>query len=87
MDYSFGVDLIPMSFPPPGRLKPAFQGLSPGSVGLYQINVTLPEVASGVESCSLPGTVGPGGAFVSSNLTLMIKGGASSDSVGICVRK
>lgn len=59
--------------------------MSPGSVGLYQINFRIPEVPSGTPRCSRPGTVGPGGYVITSNLTISIQAGTSFDSIGICV--
>jgi len=67
-------------------IHPLFSGLAPGYVGLYQVNFMVPAgAANGIERCSLPGTVGPGGQAVQSNLTVSIGGQFSFDGAGICV--
>ena len=55
---------------------PRFAGLTPTSVGLYQINFVIPQSAQGIVAC------GPG---ITSNLTLTIVGLTSFDGAGICV--
>jgi hypothetical protein len=57
-------------------LTPAFAGLTPGSVGLYQVNFVIPSSPQTVIAC------GPG---ITSNLTLTIVGATSFDGAGICV--
>jgi hypothetical protein len=72
-------------------LAPVFVGLTPGQVGLYQINVQLP---SAFPAAVLPCTtlaVGTGNpayppAFVQSNLTIDIGGVSSFDGAPICVQ-
>ena len=59
--------------PPP---VPIFSGLTPGSVGLYQVNFRVPAPPTGTVSCGGP---------VRSNLTVSIGGQASFDGAGICV--
>jgi uncharacterized protein (TIGR03437 family) len=54
---------------------PVFAGLTPGSVGLYQVNVVVPPSQS----------VFPCGAGVVSNLTISVIGQNSFDGAGICV--
>lgn len=67
-------------------IHPLFSGLAPGYVGLYQINFTVPAgAANGIEQCSLPGAVAPGGNAVQSNLTVSFGGQFSFDGAGICV--
>ena len=72
---------------PPG---PAFMGLTPGQVGLYQINVKLPDSFPLVLPCtgSMAVSVGTGIAtsFVQSNLTIDIGGASSFDGAAICVQ-
>lgn len=66
--------------------QPAFAGLAPGFVGLYQINfVVPPEPANGTPQCSVPGTLGPGANVVQSNLTVSLGGSFSFDGAGICI--
>jgi uncharacterized protein (TIGR03437 family) len=66
----------------PGPIFPAFVGLTPGQVGLYQINVKIPDTVPPVLPCSL--SLG-----VASNLTIDIgsttSGGLSFDGAQICV--
>ena len=53
--------------------------LTPGQVGLYQINVQLPDSFPNVERCSnITG--------VSSNLTINFRRSASFDGAGLCVK-
>jgi hypothetical protein len=51
-------------------------GLTPGQVGLYQINVKLPMVFPALEAC---------GGFVGSTLTINVAGDSSFDGAAICV--
>lgn len=55
---------------------PSFAGLTPGTVGLYQINFVIPGSTQGVIPC---------GPVVTSNLTLTVVGLTSFDGTGICV--
>jgi len=72
--------LIPRFFSSPDVAKfpaPSFAGLSPGSVGLYQLNFTVPTVPAGTLPC---------GDVVGSNLTVSFVGATSLDGASICVR-
>ena len=55
---------------------PLYSGLTPGFVGLYQINFIMPPPPEGTQACS--GTV-------QSNLTVSVGGQYSFDGAGICV--
>jgi uncharacterized protein (TIGR03437 family) len=55
---------------------PEFVGLTPGQVGLYQVNVKLPSAFPATEPCN-------GG--VGSNLTINVAGDNSFDGAAICV--
>jgi uncharacterized protein (TIGR03437 family) len=57
--------------------QPEFVGLTPGQVGLYQVNVKLPSAFPAVESCNAGG--------VGSNLTINVAGDNSFDGAAICV--
>jgi uncharacterized protein (TIGR03437 family) len=65
---------------------PAYSGLAPGFVGLYQINFVVPPGPSnGIARCASPGTYAAGSNPVLSNLTVSFGGGFSFDGAGICV--
>jgi uncharacterized protein (TIGR03437 family) len=69
-------------------LAPNFAGLTPGQVGLYQINVTIPSSIPSVAGCGVPPAKGAISAynFVQSNLTIDIGANASFDGAAICVQ-
>ena len=72
----------------PAPAKPVFVGLTPGFVGLYQINFVVPPVPTGLPACVDPRTVGPGLSafrFPFSNLTVTLVGFWTFDGVPICV--
>jgi uncharacterized protein (TIGR03437 family) len=56
--------------------RPEFVGLTPGQVGLYQINAKLPTAFPASQAC---------GGFVGSNLTINVAGDNSFDGAAICV--
>jgi len=62
--------------PCPVLPQPLYAGLTPGFVGLYQINFIVPPPPVGTQPCS--GTV-------QSNLTVSVGGQNSFDGAGICV--
>jgi uncharacterized protein (TIGR03437 family) len=69
---------------PPAATLPEFAGLTPGEVGLYQVNVRLPETFPAVPSCA----GSPSGLpTINSNLTIDITdGNGSIDAAPICVQ-
>jgi len=72
-------------------LAPSFVGLTPGQVGLYQINVQLPSAFPAVVLPCTTLAVGTGNpayppAFVQSNLTIDIGGVTSFDGAAICIQ-
>jgi uncharacterized protein (TIGR03437 family) len=64
---------------------PIFAGLTPGQVGLYQINVRIPDSLPQIPACSGSAPV-PSSGFVQSNLTIEIGGINSFDGAAICVQ-
>ena len=70
------LSLTACSTTPTCPFTPVFAGLSPGSVGLYQVNFVIPSALQPMFAC------GPG---IASNLTLTIVGLTSFDGAGICV--
>jgi len=67
---------------------PVFAGLTPGQIGLYQINVILPSTIPPVNACgpTCPGHVACSiYSWVQSNLTIDIGASSSWDGAAICV--
>ena len=61
-----------------------FAGLTPGFVGLYQVNFRIPAIPAGLPPCDIP--AGPASILtVRSNLTVSISGSFSFDGAAICV--
>jgi len=76
INYAFSPNAAPSrGLISPSSPTPLFVGLSPGSVGLYQINFVVPPPPSGALSCA---------GNVNSNLTVSIVGG-TFDGAPICV--
>jgi hypothetical protein len=65
---------------------PLFTGATPGFVGLYQINFTVPPAPAGLPPCVDATTVRPYANVVQSNLTVSIGSVFSFDGAGICVQ-
>ena len=77
--FDFTVDAAPSeTFDTQLPTIPAY--LTPGQVGLYQINVQLPKSFPQVPPCSTTD------ATVRSNLTIDLNGGFSYDGAPICVQ-
>ena len=64
---------------PPSSAVPVFAGLTPGFVGLYQINFVVPQPPTTLQLCI------PGGS-PASNLSVTLYAQTSLDVAGICVR-
>jgi uncharacterized protein (TIGR03437 family) len=62
------------------EVDPLYAGLTPGTVGLYQINVMIPEIPQGVEQCS---------SVLRANLRISIPAPATGleEAVEICIRQ
>jgi len=75
------LDFKPNAFTLPGRIlrEPRFVGLSPGSVGLYQLNIEMPDqIPPEARRCDSPSPFG-------TNMTLTVSVGGVTESVEICV--
>lgn len=80
LDYLNPLGMVPSGGPlAPAPVNPLFVGLTPGQVGLYQVNFMVQAPAFAAPSCGVGG---------SPNLTIMLQRGATgvkSDSGQICV--
>jgi hypothetical protein len=65
---------------------PLFAGLTPGQVGLYQINVKLPDNLPPIPACTGIAPASSINNYVQSNLTIDIGGINSFDGAAICVQ-
>jgi uncharacterized protein (TIGR03437 family) len=84
LDYSFHPNALP-SRPLPNGPQPIFAGTTPGYVGLYQVNFTVPLVPAGTPPCVDASSLPIGANVVQSNLTVSIGGQFSFDGARICV--
>jgi len=66
--------------------SPVFAGLTPGLVGLYQINVIVPASIPAIAACTTGATTLPPYNIVQSNLTIDLGAMASFDGAAICVK-
>jgi hypothetical protein len=66
--------------------SPVFAGLTPGLVGLYQINVIVPASIPASGACTTGATTLPPYNIVQSNLTIDLGATASFDGAAICVK-
>jgi hypothetical protein len=65
---------------------PEFVGLTPGQIGLYQINVRIPSPLPTIVVCTGPGApLQSEASYVQTNLTIDIGGIDSFDGAAICV--
>ena len=63
----------------------SFAGLTPGAVGLYQINFVVPPPAVGTRPCVASSSALINGNVIQSNLTVSLGSVFSFDGAGICV--
>ena len=66
--------------------SPVFAGLTPGLVGLYQINVIVPASIPAIGACTTGASTLPPYNIVQSNLTIDLGAAASFDGAAICVK-
>lgn len=84
LDFNYHPNALP-SKPLPGSPKPIYAGATPGYVGLYQINFTVPAVPAGTPPCVTTTGLLPGYNVVESNLTVSVGGQYSFDGARLCV--
>jgi uncharacterized protein (TIGR03437 family) len=86
VQFNFTPNVVPSSSAVIGSLSgdafPVFAGLTPGAVGLYQLNIQLPKTIPLIPSCGTP----MGASEVTSNLTITVGSGSSFDGAAICVQ-
>jgi uncharacterized protein (TIGR03437 family) len=76
MGFDFRPNAGPMRpVPESTAVAPIFAGLTPGNVGLYQVNFVVPSIPTGSATCTDTG----------SNLTVTVAGPTSFDGAAICV--
>jgi len=84
LSFDFGANALPSasSFSQiVSSATPLYAGLTPGYVGLYQINFVVPDLPPGLPPCYS----GQGPSFVNTNLTVTVIGETSFDGAAICV--
>lgn len=89
LGFDYEINALPTkpvpSSPDRVMLHPLYAGLSPGYVGLYQVNFIVPaQPPNGTPRCSLVG-ITLAADVVQSNFTVSIAGQNSFDGAGICV--
>jgi hypothetical protein len=84
LDFNFHPNALG-SRPLPNGPQPDYAGTTPGYVGLYQVNFTLPPVPAGTPPCVDASKLPQGSNVVQSNLTVSIGGQYSFDGARICV--
>lgn len=78
LDFNFSVNAPPrLRRDGPSVQRALFAGLTPGFVGLYQVNFLVPEIPPSVLPCSATNV---------SNVTVTLIGATSFDGAGICVQ-
>jgi hypothetical protein len=86
MQYSYLIDPEALPSPLAGPAVPAsvtFSGLTPGEIGLYQVNFKVPAPSANASNCYDPKRLTDNSY---TNLTLVLTGVATTDSVKICVK-
>lgn len=83
LDFNFRPNALGTK-PPPGAPQPLFAGATPGYVGIYQINVVVPDIPPGTPPCDAPSRALDRN-IVESNLTVSVGGDYSFDAARICV--
>ena len=85
LDFNYHANALAAKPGTPGP-QPLFAGLTPGYVGLYQVNFVVPPVPMGTRPCEDTGDMLiPGRNPVLSNLTVSVGGAVSFDAARICV--
>jgi uncharacterized protein (TIGR03437 family) len=84
LDYNFHPNAL-ASRPLANGPRPVYAGTTPGYVGLYQVNFTVPPMPAGTPPCVDTSKLFPPYNVVQSNLTVSIGGQYSFDGARICV--
>jgi uncharacterized protein (TIGR03437 family) len=82
LDFNYHPNAL-ASKPLPNAPPPLYSGATPGFVGLYQVNFTVPPPPPGTPPCVVPKT--PGENVVYSNLTVSVGSASSFDAARLCV--
>jgi uncharacterized protein (TIGR03437 family) len=84
LDFNYRPNAL-ASKPLPSSQGPLYAGVTPTSVGLYQINFRIPPVPADTPACADVSLKPLGANAVQSNLTVSFGGANSFDGAGICV--
>jgi uncharacterized protein (TIGR03437 family) len=84
LDFNYRANALATK-PLPNAPQPVYSGATPGYVGLYQVNFTIPPIPPETPACVDPSGLPAGQNVVLSNLTVSVGGQTSFDGIRLCV--